>query len=86
VLEDPLLQLVERWPGFEPELFDEPSAGRPERVEGIRLASRAIQREHQAREQALAQRVLRHEPLELRRELGSPAGGERRLDARFDGA
>ena len=72
VLEDPLLQFVQLRSGFEPELFDEPPAGGPERVEGIRLAPCAIQREHQAREQTLVQRVLRHEPLELRHEFRPP--------------
>src|SRR5205085_12465258 len=50
-------------------------------LERFRLASAAVEREHQLRAQALSERVLGHEALQLADELGVAAPGQVLLDA-----
>ena len=66
---------------LEPELVHQSSPRPLVGLERVRLPSRAIEREHQLPVQALAQRVLAHEPLELRHELGAAAFGQVGRDA-----
>ncbi len=49
-------------------------------AEGFRLPSRAVEREHPLTPQALSQRVLRDEDLELGGEHGMPSERELRVD------
>ena len=51
-------------------------AARPHRLEGVRLSTRPIQRDHQVRAQPLAQRMLGHQGLELADEFFSAAIGQ----------
>ena len=64
------LQLLERRAGIDPELVDERLSRDPVVLERLGLAAGPVQREHELRQQALAQGVLRDECLELRHELG----------------
>jgi hypothetical protein len=64
------LQLAAR---FEAEFADEPCACGAVDVEGLRLSSGAVERQHQLAVDALAQWVRRGEPLELADELQVPA-------------
>ena len=61
------LQLVAR---LEPELLVKQLAGVAVRSERLGLPAAAVQRQHEQRADALAQRVLLHERLELGDELG----------------
>ena len=56
------------------------AARRPVGLERLRLAARAVQREHQLAAQPLAQRVLGDERLELADELGVPPQREVGVD------
>ena len=79
--EDRLLQLPERRRGLEAELLVENLPRRAIRLEGLRLAAAAVQRQHQLATQTLAQRMLCHERLELADQLGVPSAGEVGVDA-----
>ncbi len=59
------LQLPERRARLEPELGHQRLAPEPIGREGVGLAAAAMEREHQLRPEALAQRMLGDEPLEL---------------------
>ena len=72
VAEDRLLELLERRARLEAELLDEARSGRPVHLERLRLAAAAVEREHAQRLEALAQRVLGRQRLELADELGLP--------------
>src|SRR5207344_1051574 len=67
-----------------PELVEERRARRSVRLEGFRLATRAIEREHQLRAEGLAQRVLGDQRLQLPHELGRATGREVGLDPLLD--
>ena len=77
--EDRLLELAQLAAGLDPELLDE----RPPRLlvglERLGLAARAVEREHQLAAQALAQRVLVDQRLELadERRRGAPSARSR---------
>ena len=83
MLEDSPLKLLQLPPRLQPELVDESIACSPKHVEGVGLASGPVQREHQVAAQALPERLLCHEPLELGHELCPPTAHEFRLDARL---
>ena len=83
MLEDSPLKLLQLPPRLQAELVDESIACSPENVEGVGLASGPVQGEHQVAAQALPERLLCHEPLELGHELGAPTAHEFRLDARL---
>ena len=59
------LELPELVARLEPELVAEKRAGSPVCLERVGLAPRPVQREHEVQPEALAQRLLRNEPLEL---------------------
>ena len=69
---------------LDPELVDERAAQALEDLERLRLPAAAIQREHQLAVQALPQRVLLDEPVQLRdQHVGAP-GGEIGIDAQLE--
>ena len=82
--EDRLLQALELRSGTQPELAVE----RPDHVavdiQRLALTPGPIQGEHELPAQALAQRLRRHEPLQLAHELGTAAHRQIGLDAILD--
>ena len=78
--EDRPLQLLQLAPGLDPELLYQDTARVGVRLERVRLAPRAVEGEDQQRAEALAQRVVEDQALELSRQLRVPAqlelGGE----------
>ena len=68
-------------PGLEPELVHEKATAAPVHLERVGLSSGAIQGEHELSAQALAQRVLLDEDLELGDDALVAAERELRLDA-----
>jgi len=80
VPEDRLLELAELGPRLDPELGDERLAGRAVRVERVDLPPRPVEREHQLLARTVAQRVLRHERLELGNQLSVAAESEVGVD------
>ena len=73
LLEDRALEATQLLARLQPELVDEQAASLLVCRERVRLAPGPVQRQHQLAAQALAQRVLPDEPLELGHELGVPA-------------
>src|SRR5918994_6940061 len=70
VAQDGAVQLLKRGAGFDAELVDELSARLMVDLQRLRLASRAVQREHQVAAKSLAQRVFGDQGLQLGDELG----------------
>ena len=81
LLEDPPLELAKLAARFDPELLDELRARVLERLEGVRLPTRAVEREHELRPQPLAKWVLAHKRLELSDERGGASELKVRRDA-----
>src|SRR2546423_15281249 len=75
-----LLQLLERRARLEPELVAQSAPHTLEDVERVGLAAASIVGEHQLRVEALPQRVLRDERLQLGDELRVARERELRLD------
>ena len=67
--EDLMLEPFERRPGLERELVGEETAALLVHLQRVGLPARAVEREHQFAAQALAERIRRHQPLQLRYEL-----------------
>ena len=67
--------------GIEANFLDEPPAGLPIHLEGLRLPPGAVQGEHQLRRETLTQRVGRHECLELRDKVGVAPEGKVGIDS-----
>ena len=84
LLEHALVQRPQRLAGLDPELLDEPAPPGGERLQRLRLAPRAVQREHQLAAQALAQRMLDDQRLELGNHLAVLTGREPGLDMVLD--
>ncbi len=80
MIEDRPLERLECRPGLEPELLGQRMARLLVGVERLRLTPRTVERQHLLAAQPLAQRVGRHEPLELGQELGVPAECQARLE------
>jgi hypothetical protein len=78
--QDRALELFERRTRLDPELIDQHPAGLLIALERVGLATAAVQREHQLGLQALAQRMLAHEPLQLARQPGVLPQRELRVD------
>ena len=72
--------------GLHADLIDERRPRVPVRIERIRLAPGAIEREHQLRVQALTQRLAGDQRLELADELAMPSVGQIQVDHRFGGS
>ena len=63
--EDLGLELAQLGARLDAELVDEAGAGSLIHVQSLRLPARTVQRDHELSQEALAQRVLGDEPLEL---------------------
>src|SRR5262245_55614455 len=63
------LELAQPRARLEPELLGESGTRLAENVEGVRLPPRAVEREHQLRAQALAERVLCDQDPQLRNDI-----------------
>ena len=70
---------------FGAELLDEQHPGAPVEVQGLRLPSRAEQRQHQLAHQGLPQGVLAHQPHQLRHDLGVPEQRQLRVEPQLHG-
>src|SRR4029079_10452321 len=85
--EDRLLELAQLAAGLDPELVHERAARVLVGAERLGLAPRAVQRAHELAAQALAQRVLGDQLLELGHDIAAPeregglAASRRRLPA-----
>jgi hypothetical protein len=79
--QDSTLQLLESGPRLDPELLRQSAAAGLEGREGLGLATRPVEREHQLAEQALAEGMLPMQGLELRDQLAAVADREIRLEA-----
>ncbi len=62
-------------------MIDEQRAPVPVALESVDLAAGPVEREHQLRARALAQRLVADAPLELGEQFLMPAQGERAVDA-----
>ena len=82
--EDRGLELAELGAGVDAELLDEGLTRGAVRGERVGLPARAVEREHELRARALAERLGLDERLELGHELGVSAEREVRLDALLD--
>ena len=78
--QDCLLELTQGTAGVDPELLDQHPARLLVDLERLRLTARPIERQHQLAAQALPERVLGNERLELADELGVAAEREVRFD------
>ncbi len=72
VREDLIVEALQLGARLDPDLVHEPGARRPVGGERIGLPAGAVEREHVLRVQVLAERLRRHEPLELADHLGMP--------------
>ena len=81
LIEDRPLEAAQRRPRLDPELLDQGGPRRPVGVQRLRLPARAVEREHELAAQALRQRVLGDQALELADELVGAAESEVRVDA-----
>lgn len=79
--EDLLLQRAQVGPGLQAKFFHQPGTRRVERCQGIRLAARLVQREHQRRHQPFPRRMLGHELLKLGHQRRPAAAAQLSLDA-----
>ena len=80
VREDRLLDAPQLWPRFEPELLGEHPPRLLKGLESIRLATAAIERQHQLRPQPFPERVVRERRAQRRHELPMLSQRERRLE------
>lgn len=78
--EDRPLQTLQSLPRLEAELLGEEAPARLVDLERLRLASRAVEGEHQLAAQAFSERMLVHEHFQLANEVGVPADGEIGVD------
>ena len=74
--EDHRLEPAQLRAGLEPELVDQEPAALAHHLERVRLASGAVERQHQLPAQPLAQRVLGHERAQLADQVDRLAAGE----------
>ena len=78
--EDRPFELLQRWAGLDAELLDEHLPAVPVCLQRLGLPAGAIEREHQLAAQALAQRVLEDQSLELAHEVEVPTESEIGID------
>ena len=83
--QDGLLQPLEADAGLDPELVDQDLAGRPVGGQGVGLAARPVQGEHQLAVEVLAQRVQPDQRLQLGHQLVVAAEGQLGLDPGLGG-
>jgi hypothetical protein len=82
--EDSLLEAPELLAGFEPQLVRQPAAGRAIGVEGFGMTPCAVERQHQLRHEALAERMLADESFELGEGFGVLPECDLRVNTEFD--
>ena len=82
--QDRLVQAAQLGAGLDADRVDELVAGPAVGAEGVGLAAAAVEREHPQAVEALAQRVLREQGLDLGDHLGVAAGGEILLEGLLD--
>jgi hypothetical protein len=82
--EDPALEPTEVLARLEAQLPEQARTRSPVHVERLGLPARSVEREHELGGEALAQRVLVDERLELRNELRVPALGQIAREAAFE--
>ena len=82
--EDRLLELLQLRPRLETESIDELAAGVGVHVEGVRLATRSVERGHQLRAKSLAERSGAHQLPQLTDQLAVAAGGEVGVEASLE--
>ena len=82
--EDRLLQFPERGRRLEAKLVDQCHASGAVGLQCLGLAPAAVEGQHQLAAQALTQRMLRHERLELADQLCVPSAGQIGVDAVFE--
>jgi WD domain, G-beta repeat len=70
--QDRVVQATQVRPGFHADLLHERGPCAAVGLQGLRLTSRAVKREHPLGMQSLKQRLLRHECLEFREDLAMP--------------
>ena len=85
VLQDGPLQLLQGRARLDAELVDERAASLPVGLQGLRLPAGPVQRRHEVAPQALPERMLRDQRLQLPDELAVPAEREVGVDAQLDG-
>ena len=83
--EDRPLELAQLVAGLDAELLHQLPARLPVDGESVRLAAALVEGLHQQRLRPLAQRVRRHQSLQLGDQLGVEAGGEVGLDPLLEG-
>ena len=81
--QDRVVQLAQRGSGLDADLLDERGSRLPVGLQRLRLASRAVQREHPLRLQPFAQRVAGDEHLELCEDLAMAARRQVAVDRTF---
>ena len=74
--QDRLVQAAQLGAGLDADLLDQRGARAAVRLKGVGLAARAVEREHALRVQALAQRLLCQQGLDLRQHLAVAPGVE----------
>ncbi len=84
LVQDLVFEPLQRGAGVEPELVAEHAPRFLEGLQGVRLSSRAVQREHQLCAKALAERMFGDEPLQLENDLVLAAELELGLNPLFD--
>ena len=85
LVEDAVLQLGEAGRRVDPQLVAERGSQLLEGRERLGVPSLPVQRQHQLAAEALAQRVARHEGLQLPRDVAMAAERELRVDPVLDG-
>lgn len=75
--QDRALQFLQRGPRIQAQLVGEDPAHLPQRLQGIRLPVRTGQRHHPQEPEPFAQRMLRRQRLQLRRDRRVPAEGQK---------
>jgi hypothetical protein len=80
MLQDRSLELSELRPRLHPQLVDQSAAALVVHIQRSGLTSAAIQRQHELRTHALAERFLPHQHLELRDDLVVAADRKIRID------
>ena len=78
--EDRPFELLQRWAGLDAELLDEHLSAVPVCLQRLGLPAGSIEREHQLAAQALAQRVLEEQSLQLAHEVEVPTESEIGVD------
>jgi hypothetical protein len=74
--QDLLLQPRQPGAGLQPQLLAQDLPGAPEGLQCLGLPARPVQRHHQLAPQAFPERMLGHQPFQLRGQRGVPAHGE----------